>query len=307
MSSRNVYCVFGARALRYAKPCLLSLLRNCIDPVQLTIITDSSDDADTINSALASPEADGRIRVFTAADSDERAKIHYAGLDNVAWFRSGHPCWRKITDTVLFSEPNVEQILIDPDVYFPNRFRFDRTPQTGVLLMRQKPNCLFPPNAVRATFRAGYSLADKTDIGIAQLVQPIDGQWLDQFVATVGRENLPAWSMHIESIVWAAWAMRAGGGYLNPAIWKCWHNAYWKRAAIKFGMVPWRAVADERFQDYNCFHATGPAKDMLLSLLTRAAIPCSESHFPPTLNSPFLPYSRVSFEFDRFIKGLFRR
>lgn len=191
------------------------MLRHSEDPLRLTVITDGPKDATEITEAFHEEVASGTVRVFHKLDADERATSYYGGLEGVAWFRQGHPCWLKITDPPLFARPGEEMILVDPDVYFPNRFRFEKTPAKGILLMRQRPNCLFPPASVRATFRAGYALADHTDIGIAQLVEPVSGPWLNDFVSRVGRQNLPTWSMHIESIVWAAWAMHAGGDILT--------------------------------------------------------------------------------------------
>lgn len=293
---RQVYCVFGGSALRYARTCLLSMLRNSVDPLRLTVITDGPDDVAQITLAFADEVAAGKVRLFTRRDADERAAAYYGGLDGIAWFRQGHPCWLKITDPPLFADEGEEMILVDPDVYFPNRFRFERTPPRGVLLMWQKPNCLFPPASVRAAFRAGYAMADHTDIGIAQLVQPVDKEWLNTFIERVGRTNLPTWSMHIESIVWAAWAVQAGGGYLDPRVWKCWYNAHWKRCALKLGMAKWRAVANEPFERIACFHATGPAKDMLMELL--ALRPAVEAR-PPTAATQSIPYRlypRAKFE-----------
>lgn len=290
--TRQVYCIFGGRALRYARTCLRSMLQNSLDPLRLTVITDGPKDASDITDAFRDQVAAGAVRVFIKQDADERARVHYRGLEGVAWFRQGHPCWLKITDPPLFAGPGEEMILVDPDVYFPNRFRFEQTPARGILLMRQKPNCLFPPASVRATFRAGYAMADHTDIGIAQLVEPLSGEWLDEFVNRVGRQNLPGWSMHIESIVWAAWAMHAGGGYLDPRVWKCWYNAHWKRVALRLGMPGWKAVADEPFDQLNCFHATGPAKDMLMELLALRPIQRVElpKVSPLPMQRPFRKY-----------------
>ncbi len=273
------------------------MLKHSLDPLRLTIVTDGDDDAQQIARAFAPHAIDGQVEVFTAAQADERATVYFQGMEHVHWFRRGHPCWRKITDPQLFAERDEELIIVDPDVFFPNYFRFERTPAQGLLLMRQKPNCLFPPNAVRATFRAGYAMADYADIGVAQLCQPVDPAWLNTFIATVGRDNLPAWSMHIEPIVWSAWGMLAGGGYLDPKWWRCWHNSHWKRWALRMGMPRWKGVAGEKFESYKCFHATGPAKDMLLALHAHQGGPPQ----PHTIEvdgvvAPFRDYPRWKFE-----------
>ncbi len=59
-------------------------------------------------------------------------------------------------------------VLLDPDLYFPNTFRFEPTPEQGILLMWQRPNCLLPHKTVRAAMDAGIPLARHVDIGVAQ-------------------------------------------------------------------------------------------------------------------------------------------
>lgn len=54
---------------------------------------------------------------------------------NLGSFLRGHPCWRKVTDPLLLSEPGAELVLLGHDLYFSNRFRFDETPQNDLLLM----------------------------------------------------------------------------------------------------------------------------------------------------------------------------
>jgi hypothetical protein len=47
-----------------------------------------------------------------------------------------------ITDPLLLSCEDGEMVVLDPDIYFPNKFCFEATLNQGLLLMWQKPNCL---------------------------------------------------------------------------------------------------------------------------------------------------------------------
>jgi UDP-glucose 4-epimerase len=228
--------VLGARSLPYAGACLASLFRSAIEPLQLTLITDGPGDVQGLTAAMAAiaPGAQHSWSVAGKAEADQRADALPAGLHHLREFRQGHPCWRKVTDPALFAEDGREVIILDPDVYFPNPFRFEATPAEGLLLMWQAPNCLHPPEVVRAAFDAGIRMADHTDIGVCQLAAPPDWQWLDWLVGRLGGRDLPR-SMHVESIVWAALAMQAGGGYLDPRPWVCWRNTVWGRVRSRLG------------------------------------------------------------------------
>ena len=112
-------------------------------------------------------------------------------------------------------------IVLDPDLYFPNRFSFEPTPDTGVFLMWQRPSCLLPDEVVRRAIDAKIALAHHTDIGVAQWRMPVDLEWLDWLIHKMGSSQLPR-SMHVESIVWAALAMRFGRRDIwIPKKWVC--------------------------------------------------------------------------------------
>ena len=129
-----------------------------------------------------------------------------------------------------------EMIVLDPDLYFPNRFRFEETPAKGVLLMWQRPSCLLPDEVVEAAFGAGISLAHHTDIGVVQWRAPVDLEWLNWLIEKLGSSRFPH-HMHVESIVWAALAMRMGGGYPKTrGAGICWHRSQYKRLLVKLGV-----------------------------------------------------------------------
>ncbi|MDU6377509.1 MAG: hypothetical protein E6575_26050, partial [Bradyrhizobium sp.] len=174
-------------------------------------------------------------------------------------FRHGHPCWRKITDPLLLSEAGKEMVVLDPDLYFPNRFSFEPTAARGVMLMWQRPSCLLPDEVVTSAITAGVALAHHTDIGVAQWRQPVDLDWLNWLIATLEAPTLPR-HMHIESIVWAAIAMKIGGGYLDPGQWVCWHRTQYKRLLRRLGVSGAAVLQRERFSGIKCFHAGGEAK-----------------------------------------------
>ena len=166
---------------------------------------------------------------------DDAAATQFVGLPNLQLLRKGHPCWRKVTDPLLLGAPGEELVLLDPDVYFPNRFRFETTPAKGLLLMWQQPNCLLPPEVVRRAMAAGIALARHVDIGVSHWRAGgdlADLAWIDWML---GKLDASAHRriMHIEAIVWSAIAMRGGGGYLDPGLWVCWHRTQTSACASK--------------------------------------------------------------------------
>ena len=148
---------------------------------------------------------------------------------------------------------------LNPNLYFPNRFRFEQTPNSGVLLMWQRPSCLLPAEVVEAAIGANIALAHHTDIGVAQWRSPVDLEWLNWLIGKIGSAQLPR-SMHVESIVWAALAMRIGGGYLDPLKWCCWDRSQYKRILMRFGARGPSILKMESFSEMKCFHAGGEAK-----------------------------------------------
>ncbi|MBB5687447.1 hypothetical protein [Sphingobium boeckii] len=255
----------GARSLSYARSCLASLIRNGAEPIRLVIITDGPDNVSAIDEALKSidPERESLWEVHGKAEADRRAEAYFADYPAIREFRNGHPCWRKVTDPALFSAPGAEMIIIDPDVYFPNRFAFEPTPETGILLMWQRPNCLLPEDVVRTAFEAGVTMADHTDIGVCQ-TRAVDWDYLEEMLGQIGGANLPAHSMHVESIVWAALALKQGGAHLNPEAWRCFDNGLASRLARKAGKSGVAVLKDIDLSTAKCLHAGGVAKTWLV-------------------------------------------
>ena len=156
-------------------------------------------------------------------------------------------------------------MLLDPDLYFPNRFQFEETPQSGLLLMWQRPNCLYPPDVVSSAINKGIRLAHHVDIRVAHWRAAADLDWLDWLIGELGGLSLPR-IMHVEAIVWAALAMQVGGGYLDPSYWKCWRRSPAKRVRIKLGASGTRILRSEPWGDLKCFHAGGEVKKWLQSV-----------------------------------------
>ncbi|MDP9123151.1 MAG: hypothetical protein M3N82_00860 [Pseudomonadota bacterium] len=259
---RNAYCVMGAGSLPYARLSIESLCLNSIDDLDVRIITDGEEDKAQILANLATVGIHPRHAwsVHSKAEIDQLAEQQYVGLPELHRLRAGHPCWRKITDPLLMAQDDEEILLLDPDLYFPNRFRFEPTPKTGVLLMRQPPHCLLPHESVMNAYNGGVPLAHHVDIGVGQLRRNLDMRWLNDLVHTLrGGGELPR-KMHIEAIIWSAVALRVGGGYMDPTHWHCWTNTQWKRAALKLGVSGVTLLRQENFADMKCFHGGGPAK-----------------------------------------------
>jgi hypothetical protein len=283
--------ILTPRSLSYARIAVESLFRNSDEPFHLVLITDSTDDKQILLGELGNlksfePSEQG-ISVFNEADLNERESEMFASYPHIVKFRRGHPCWRKITDPILLSRDGEEMILLDPDVYFPNRFCFEETPQSQLLLMWQRPSCLLPAEVVNNAMRAGIPLAHHTDIGVAQWRMPIDLPWFDWLLEKLGSPNLPR-NMHIESIVWAALAMRMGGGYLDPALWLCWHRTQFKRVSRRLGASGSTILKSEPWKDIKCFHAGGEAKWWLLEAKNKGYLDSNEARTLPTRPLPFV-------------------
>lgn len=252
--------VLSPRALGYARDALDTLSRNSVDALHVRLITDSAEDKKVLSEVVERLDS-GRHRwdVYSDDDLAAREAEMFARHDHLRVFRRGHPCWRKITDPLLLSEPGEEVVLLDPDVYFPNPFTFETTPQSGVLLMWQRPNCLYPPPIVSRAIENKIPLAHHVDIGVAHWRATADLDWLDWLVERLGGAALPR-IMHVESIVWSALAMRIGGGHLDPTYWKCWRRSPARRVMVKLGVKGIRILKAEPWPTLKCFHAGGEAK-----------------------------------------------
>jgi hypothetical protein len=307
-SQRQLYCVLSAMSLPYARLAFSSLLANCQEPVHLRLITDDESDKvaliDTIQ-ALPVP-AMHQWSVHAKTEADDLASTQFAGLPNLQAFRFGHPCWRKITDPLLFAAPNEEMVILDPDLYFPNYFKFDPTPERGILLMWQRPSCLLPDEVVRGAYAAGIPLAHHVDIGVGNARNNIDLAWLDWLIGRLGGTSLPR-MMHIEAIVWAALIMREGGGYLPPQHWHCWQNSQWKRALFKLKVPGHQLLRVDPFAQIKCFHGGGAAKWWIAETVKRGYIPAPqhiENHFAP---QPVEELTLAEYERTQRIKTLARK
>ncbi len=296
-SRRKVYCVMGARSLRYAHACIASLLANSDEPLNLALLTDSAADAQALRDALL-PLAEGTahlLSVYDQADADARAEEQFSDYPAIRTFRGGHPCWRKITDPVLYAAAGEEVIILDPDVYFPNRFRFEPTPATGLLLMWQRPNCLLPEPLVREAYAKQVEMADHTDIGVCQFRAPLPYAVLEELLETL--DTAPhARSMHVESIVWAALAERMGGGYLDPDTWHCFANSVGGRLARRFGKDGVATLRGLGFDKVKAFHAGGVAKDWLVDAERAGLFATPRSLVAPTRIRPFVGYPQAKFD-----------
>lgn len=305
---RGVFCVLSARSLPYADKAMESLVAHSVDDIDLTLITDSADDKIALVEAMEGLQVPERHswRVFAQAEADERATAVLAGYPNLAAFRFGHPCWRKVTDPMLFAPAGAEMIILDPDLYFPNHFSFEPTPANGLLLMYQPPSCLLPHEVVMRAYDEGIRLAHHVDIGVAQARNGFDLDWLDWLIARLGGTGLPR-AMHIEAIVWAALAMREGGGYLDPMHWHCWRNSQWKRLLLRVGVSGRSLLRTERFADMKCFHGGGIAKWWVPESLRAGDIPTPRHVTEAKSPMPFEELTRASYESTQRLKALARR
>ena len=306
-TARQLYMVLSPRALPYARPAIASMLLNSVEPVHLHLITDSAADRVELCEALHALAPDPRHRWSVAAESelDDAEADRFAGLDNLRAFRHGHPCWRKVTDPLLLGALGEELILLDPDLYFPNRFRFEPTPAQGLNLMWQQPNCLLPPEVVRRAMSNGIALARHVDIGVSHWRAGNDLHWIDWMLGKLGAPNLPR-AMHVEAIVWSAIAMREGGGYLDPSLWVCWHRTQSKRVRQKLGASGLRLLASEPWSTMKCFHAGGEAKWWVPETIAARASSPAEVLSPGQV-TPFIELSPARYGCEQTAKNTLSR
>ena len=308
VNRRKLFCVMSARALPYAEKGVQSLFANLLEPAALTIITDGEDDKSAIIEAVSRIPLllDHRYEVYSQTEADMRAAEVFRRHPHIAQFRHGHPCWRKLTDPILFSAEDDEMIILDPDLYFPNRFCFESSPRTGLQLMWQPPSCLLPDEVVMRAYALGVKLAHHVDIGVAQLRNALDLDWFDWFIGALGGASIPN-AMHVEAIIWAALAMRMGGGYFDPETWYCWQYRQWKRFALKLGVPGVVLLKGERLDRVKCYHASGVAKWFVKEACDRNffAAPTSISH--PSSTRAYVELTQREYLADQRVKRLVRR
>jgi hypothetical protein len=306
LNNREIYMVLSPRSLGYARVALESLFERALEPLNVHLITDSNEDGDILRDAVEAIAPEGRHRWSVTAEDElsDAEEVRFGGLPNLRAFRHRHPCWRKITDPLLIGAPGAELVLLDPDVYFPSEFRFEETPATGLKLMWQAPNCLLPPEVVRSAMNQGIRLARHVDIGVSHWRAGGDLEWLDWMIGKIGGTSLPR-MMHVEAIVWAAIAMREGGGYLDPANWVCWHRSQSKRLRRKLGASGPQILASEPWGQMKCFHAGGEAKWWVPEVADTLEIADKEA-VGSGRTLPFVELTKARYEREQSAKGLLR-
>jgi hypothetical protein len=309
--ARRIFMILSPRALPYATHALKSLLTNALEPLSLHLITDSILDKERLieETARYSFSSRHRCEVFAKTDLDDRESTIFGGYPNLRLFRDGHPCWRKITDPLLLSSEDDEMVLLDPDLYFPNKFCFETTPDQGLLLMWQKPNCLLPTAIVDAAIGKRIALAHHVDIGVAHWRAQIDLDWLEWLLGQLGIKDHPnaGASMHIEAIVWAATAMRLGGGYLSPEHWHCWRRSQGVRLLRKLRVPGPQLLRTEPLSTIKCFHAGGEAKYWLDEASHRGWLDSGNVMDRPGTVLPFVELTPRTYRRDQAIKSWLRR
>ncbi len=260
--TRNVFILLSSHSMAYARVCIDTMLRNCIEPVRLHLVVDNFDEKEIFEEEAGRLEIPSQSSIEVIAKEEVAARLEerFPGKIGLRALHEGHPCWRKIIDPIVLSAAEDEIIVTDPDLFFPNRFSFEPTPQTGVMMMRQGPNCLYPPEAVRRVFELGVPLANHVDIGVAQLrAGAVDLDWLDWFIRELDVERFRPF-MHIEAVVWSALAMQIGGEHLSPQAWRCWERGKFKRIAVALGLPGHLTMKLEPLDKVKCIHVSGPSK-----------------------------------------------
>ena len=305
--SRRLFMILSPRSLSYATKCVESLFAKANEHLEICFMTDSAEDKEVLNEVIGPlPNPGGhRWHVVDDSEAEVRASEQWISLPNLQTFRRGHPCWRKVTDPLLFSGDGEEMVILDPDLYFPNRFTFEPTPETGVRLMWQHPNCMLPSSIVHAALSASIALARHVDIGVAQWRGHQDLEWFDWMIGKLGGAELPR-VMHVESIVWSALAMRLGGGHLDPEKWHCWRRTQLARILLKAGVKGVNILRAEPFSRMKCFHAGGEAKWWLSDAQRAGLMDQSSELLDESRTLPFIELSRRRFDAEQSVKVLLR-
>jgi hypothetical protein len=290
---------------------LRSLLSNALEPIDLCLITDSDSDKKLLLEETAGYPFGSRHRctIFGQDDLNDLESSRFADYPMLRLFRSGHPCWRKITDPLLLSHGDDEIVVLDPDLYFPNKFCFERTPEHGLLLMWQKPNCLLPAAIVDTALKRRIPLAHHVEIGVAHWRAQGDLDWLQWLLTQLGIKEQPdaRFSMHVEAIVWAALAMRVGGGYLSPDHWHCWHRTQRVRLLRKLGVSGPQLLRYEPFSTMKCFHAGGEAKYWLQDAQEGKWLDAHTVMEQPGGIVPFVELTHDAYRRDQALKSWLKR
>lgn len=306
---RRVFVILSSNSLAYARKGFESLFQNAIEDIDLFLLTDTEADKQKLEDAISqipNPRGHG-VRVYDQTDAEERAQSMWARYPALLEFRHGHPCWHKVTDPLLYSTAGEEMIVLDPDLFFPNRFSFEPTPEKGVVTMWQRPSCLFPDSVVRETYAKGFRLAHHVDIGVAHMKEPIDLEWFNWFIEAIGGKHLPTHIMHIEAICWAALAMKMGGGYLDPDKWRCYQSSHWKRLALKLGSSSSRLLEMEDMKQLKCFHAGGKAKWWIVQDQNFNYKDRGQTWDQAVPLRPFVEMTEGRYKAEQSLKGLLRR
>lgn len=307
-NQRKLFCVMSARALPYAEKGIESLFANVLEPVLLTIITDGPEDKSAIADSVSRIRlpSEHQWSIYSQNEADERASTVFRRYPHIEQFRRGHPCWRKVTDPLLFAAADEEMIILDPDLYFPNRFHFEPSPKTGLQLMWQPPSCLLPDEVVMQVYGLGVKLAHHVDIGVAQLRNNIDLDWLNWFIGAIGGRSIPR-AMHVEAIVWSALAMRMGGGYFDPTTWYCWQYRQWKRVALKLRVPGATLLKSEPLTKVKCYHASGVAKWFVKDACERGLFAAPRTIPNSKASMDYIELTKQQYLADQRLKRLVRR
>ena len=304
---RKVYVVLSPRSLPYSQHGLQTLLVHSLDALDIVLITDSAADREVLAAAAAAWKNPQRhkLRVTVSEELADLEASTFAQQPNLRSFRHGHPCWRKVTDPLLIGKEGEEVVILDPDLYFPNPFRFEPSPKQGVLLMWQRPNCLLPPEVVFSAVRNGIGLARHVDIGVAHWRTSADLDWLDWMLGKLGAPALPQ-AMHVEAIVWAAIAMREGGGYLDPRYWRCWARTPAKRILRRLGVGGKKLLQSEPWPTLKCLHAGGEAK-WWLAEVEEHRVSSGAALTDPGMVRPFVELTPKRYAREEHFKDLVHR
>ena len=98
--------ILSPRSLPYAEKCVSSLFANSVERLNIRFLTDSDQDKHTLEDTIGqiSNPYNQPWSVFSDEDVEPLSLAQWDTFPDLQSFRRGHPCWRKVTDPLLFTE-----------------------------------------------------------------------------------------------------------------------------------------------------------------------------------------------------------
>ena len=203
----------------------------------------------------------------------------------------------------MVRESGAGLVLLEADLYFPNRSLFEERRHSGLLLCGGA-FLFLPARVVRRAIGGGIRVARHGDMGVARWRAFVDLEWREWGGGGLGGANPRAFACRV--IVWGALAMGVGGGDLDPEYWRCWFRSPLTRVKTKLGASGLRILKSEPWTSLKCFHAGGEAKWWLHAARETGLLDGKTEHIQPGRVIPFVELKPVHYARERALKEVLR-